>query len=119
MAATAQHELSVAQLQAEIERLGRELDQASSEKIQSAQLGLVLLEEKGALQQRCDALEGLYENTRHDLEITQEALMKLDTTQKVTTRSGIEQENALLNESAAMESSLTLQIIELESETKQ
>lgn len=45
--------------------------------------------------------------------------MKLDTTQKVTTQSGIEQENALLNESAAMESSLTLQIIELEGETKQ
>ncbi|XP_030030223.1 protein bicaudal D isoform X2 [Manduca sexta] len=119
MAATAQSELSVAELKAEIERLGRELDQASSEKIQSAQLGLVLLEEKSALQQRCDELESLYENTKHELDITQEALMKLDTTQKVTTRSGIEQENALLNESAAMESSLTLQILELESETKQ
>lgn len=45
--------------------------------------------------------------------------MKLDSTQKVTTQSGIEQENALLNESAAMESSLTLQIIELEGESKQ
>lgn len=119
MAATAHSELSVAELKAEIERLGRELDQASSEKIQSAQLGLVLLEEKSVLQQRCDELEILYENTKHDLEITQEALMKLDSSQKVTTQSGIEQENALLNESAAMESSLTLQILELESETKQ
>lgn len=119
MAAAAQSDLSIAELKAEIDRLGRELDQASSEKIQSAQLGLVLLEEKSSLQQRCDELETLYENTRHDLEITQEALMKLDTTQKVTTRSGIEQENALLNESAAMESSLTLQILELESESKQ
>ncbi|XP_035435756.1 protein bicaudal D isoform X2 [Spodoptera frugiperda] len=119
MAATAQSDLSIAELKAEIERLGRELDQASSEKIQSAQLGLVLLEEKSSLQQRCDELESLYENTKHELEITQEALMKLDTTQKVTTRSGIEQENALLNESAAMESSLTLQILELESESKQ
>lgn len=119
MAAAAHSDLSIAELKAEIERLGRELDQASSEKIQSAQLGLVLLEEKSSLQQRCDELESLYENTRHELEITQEALMKLDTTQKVTTRSGIEQENALLNESAAMESSLTLQILELESESKQ
>ncbi|XP_022819301.1 protein bicaudal D [Spodoptera litura] len=119
MAATAHSDLSIAELKAEIERLGRELDQASSEKIQSAQLGLVLLEEKSSLQQRCDELESLYENTKHELEITQEALMKLDTTQKVTTRSGIEQENALLNESAAMESSLTLQILELESESKQ
>ncbi|XP_038211239.1 protein bicaudal D isoform X2 [Zerene cesonia] len=119
MADTAQSGISIAELKAEIERLSRELDQASSEKIQSAQLGLVLLEEKSALQQRCDELESLYENTRHELEITQEALMKLDTTQKVTTQSGIEQENALLNESAAMESSLTLQIIELEGESKQ
>ncbi|XP_034835412.1 protein bicaudal D isoform X1 [Maniola hyperantus] len=118
MAATAES-VSISELKAEIERLSRELDQASSEKIQSAQLGLVLLEEKSSLQLRCDELESLYENTKHELDITQEALMKLDTTQKVTTQSGIEQENALLNESAAMESSLTLQIIELEGETKQ
>ncbi|CAG9114442.1 unnamed protein product [Plutella xylostella] len=119
MATTAQTELAVAELKVEIERLSRELDQASSEKVQSAQLGLVLLQEKGELQRRCEELEALYENTRHDLEITQEALMKLDSNQKVTTQSGIDQENALLNESAAMESSLTLQIIELEGETKQ
>lgn len=72
MAATAQCDMSVVELQAEIERLSRELDQASSEKIQSAQLGLVLLEEKSALQQRYDELESIYENTRHDLKITQE-----------------------------------------------
>lgn len=72
MAAAAQSDLSIAELKAEIERLGRELDQASSEKIQSAQLGLVLLEEKSALQQRCDDLESLYENTKHELDITQE-----------------------------------------------
>lgn len=72
MAAMAQSEVSVVELKTEIERLSRELDQASSEKIQSAQLGLVLLEEKSALQQRCDEFERLFENTRHELEITQE-----------------------------------------------
>lgn len=72
MAATAHEELSVTELKVEIERLSRELDQASSEKIQSAQLGLVLLEEKSALQQRCDDLESLYENARHELKFTQE-----------------------------------------------
>lgn len=72
MAATAHNELSIVDLKVEIERLSRELDQASSEKIQSAQLGLVLLEEKSALQQRCNDLESLYENTKHELEITQE-----------------------------------------------
>lgn len=60
------------ELRTEIERLSRELDLASTEKIQSAQYGLALLEEKSALQQRCNDLETLYENTKHELEITQE-----------------------------------------------
>lgn len=62
-------------LRGEIERLTRELDQASSEKIQSAQYGLVLLEEKGQLKGRCEDLETLYENTRHELDITLEVRM--------------------------------------------
>lgn len=61
-------------LKREIERLTRELDQASSEKVQSAQYGLVLLEEKKELQQKCEEFENLYENTKHDLTITQEVL---------------------------------------------
>lgn len=59
-------------LRVEIERLSRELDQASSEKIQSAQYGLGLLEEKGQLQSKCEELEILYENAKHELDITQE-----------------------------------------------
>lgn len=59
-------------MKSEIERLTRELDQASSEKVQSAQYGLVLLEEKNELQQKCEELEALYENTKHELNITQE-----------------------------------------------
>lgn len=106
-------------MRAEIERLTRELDQASSEKCQSAQYGLVLLEEKSHLQQRCDELENLYDNARHELDITQEALAKFQSSQKVTTKTGIEQEDALLNETAAMETSLNLQILELENEVKQ
>ncbi|KAL0132289.1 hypothetical protein PUN28_000224 [Cardiocondyla obscurior] len=107
------------ELRTEIERLSRELDLASTEKIQSAQYGLALLEEKSALQQRCNDLEAVYENTKHELEITQEALAKFQTTTKITAKSGIEQEESLLNESAARETSLQSQIIELENETKQ
>lgn len=59
-------------LKSEIERLTRELDQASSEKVQSAQYGLALIEEKENLHQRCIELENLYENAKHDLQITQE-----------------------------------------------
>ncbi|XP_053672124.1 protein bicaudal D [Anopheles nili] len=106
-------------LRSEIERLTRELDQVSSENIQSAKYGLGLLEEKQNLQVKCEELEALYENTKHELDITQEALQKFQKTQQVTTKSGIEQEDALLNESAAMETSLNLLIVELENETKQ
>lgn len=66
----------VENLRAEVERLGRDLEIASSEKIQSAQYGLVLLEEKAHLQQKCEELETLYENTKHDLDITLEVRLK-------------------------------------------
>lgn len=62
----------VEDLRVEIERLSRELDLASTEKIQSAQYGLALLEEKSMLQQKYNDLEALYDNTRHELDITQE-----------------------------------------------
>lgn len=48
-----------------------------------------------------------------------QALAKFQSSHKFTTKTGIEQEDALLNESAAKESSLTLHILELENETKQ
>lgn len=70
--AAAVNGVGLEELRTEIERLSRELDLASTEKIQSAQYGLALLEEKSALQQRCNDLEALYENTKHELEITQE-----------------------------------------------
>lgn len=65
-------EEEVVLLKQEVERLTRELDKASSENIQSAKYGLGLLEEKKSLEQRCDELEGLYENTKHELDITLE-----------------------------------------------
>lgn len=102
--------------QREIERLTRELDQASSEQIQSAQYGLVLLEEKKSLEQRCEDLEAVYENTKHELDITLKALNKFQTTHKVTTKSGIEQEESLLSETAAREVSLNSQILDLEND---
>ncbi|XP_022902550.1 protein bicaudal D [Onthophagus taurus] len=106
-------------LKGEIERLTRELDQASSEKVQSAQYGLVLLEDKGILQQKCEELEVLYESSKHELQITQEALAKFQTSHRETTKTGIETEESLLSESAARETSLNSQIIDLENEVKQ
>lgn len=59
-------------LKLEIERLHRELAQTSHEKIQSAQYGLVLLDEKQALQHRCDDLEAICDTTKHELDIVKE-----------------------------------------------
>ncbi|XP_014247214.1 protein bicaudal D [Cimex lectularius] len=111
--------VTILELKQEVERLTRELDQASSEKIQSAQYGLGLLEEKENLLQRCEELESLYENTKNELDITQEALAKFQTTHKVTKESGIEQEQSLLTESAAMETSLNSTILDLENDLRQ
>ena len=71
------------ELRLEVERLQRELDQTSSEKIQSAQYGLVLLEEKEQLEIRCEELETLYDTTKNDLEITKSALEKFQNSQQV------------------------------------
>lgn len=70
-------------LRLEIDRLQRELDQTSSEKIQSAQYGLVLLEEKEQLEVRCEELETLFEATRHELHVAQDALTKFQSSQEV------------------------------------
>jgi protein bicaudal D len=47
------------------------------------------------------------------------ALAKFQTTHKVATKTGIEQEESLLSESAARETSLNSQILELENEARQ
>lgn len=63
---------TIEELRSEVERLTRELDLQNSEISQSAKYGLGLLEEKQALQGKCEELENLYENTKHELQITQE-----------------------------------------------
>lgn len=60
------------ELRLEVDRLTCELDQATSERAQSAQYGLSLLEEKSHLAQKVEELETLYDNAKHDLDITKE-----------------------------------------------
>lgn len=55
-------------LRAEVERLSRELSDTSREKIQAAQYGLAVLEEKQQLALRYDELEAEYETLRQELE---------------------------------------------------
>lgn len=106
-------------LQQELERLSCELEQTTHEKNLSAQYGLVLLEEKESLQQRCEELESCYDSAKGELELLREALAKYQTNQKVTASSGIEQEESLLLETASKEASFTSTVLELEKELKQ
>lgn len=54
-------------LAAELERLEQELAQTTAEKVQSAQLGLVLLDDKEELQRRVDELEAAADVARREL----------------------------------------------------
>lgn len=55
-------------LRAENERLSRELRETTHEKIQAAEYGLAVLEEKQQLKQRFDELETEYETARRELD---------------------------------------------------
>lgn len=106
-------------LKEELDRLVWELDQITTEKNLSARYGLVLLDEKDALQQKCEDLESANDTAKSELELLREALAKYQTNQKATTSSGIEQEESLLLETASKEASFTSTVLELEKELKQ
>lgn len=77
-----------------------------------------LLDENSKLNQRCNELSELYESMRNELKITKEALSKVNETQKIAAISGIQHEESLLSENAALECSLNSQILDLELELK-
>lgn len=69
--------VTIRELQDETERLKAELDKTCQEKIQAAEYGLAVLEEKQQLQQQCEDLEVLYDSTKHDLECAKEVSISL------------------------------------------
>ncbi len=66
---------TVDELRVEVQRLKEELALASREKIQAAEYGLVVLEEKQALKAQYEDLELLYETTKQELQLAQEVTM--------------------------------------------
>lgn len=106
------------QLKKELERLQAELEVTSLEKHQSAEFGLQLLDQKDQLEKRFDQLELVYDQTRNELQALRTALAKSQSIQKVSTTTGIEQEECLLKESATKEASFTSTLHDLERELK-
>lgn len=60
--------LSLDHYRAEVERLSRELTETTHEKIQAAEYGLAVLEEKLTLKQQYDELEAAHDSLRQELE---------------------------------------------------
>ncbi|XP_020648704.3 protein bicaudal D homolog 2 isoform X1 [Pogona vitticeps] len=105
-------------LQAEVERLVAELQEATQEKVQAAEYGLAVLEENGELKQRCRDLEGQLEMLRMELVHMKEALAETHSCHKRAAADGESREECLLRETASKEARLTQTIEELHGEMK-
>uniref|UniRef100_A0A3B3BF91 Bicaudal D homolog 2 (Drosophila) n=1 Tax=Oryzias melastigma TaxID=30732 RepID=A0A3B3BF91_ORYME len=106
-------------LRAEVERLTRELRETSQEKIQAAEYGLAVLEEKQQLKQRFDELESEYETVKQELDQLKEAFGQANTTHRKVAADGESREESLILESASKEALYQQKVLELQNELRQ
>ncbi|XP_012686619.2 protein bicaudal D homolog 2 isoform X2 [Clupea harengus] len=103
----------------EIERLARELSETTREKIQAAEYGLVVLEEKQQLKQRYDDLETDYESVRQELDQLKEAFGHAYSAHRKVAADGESREESLILESASKEAYYEQRVQELQNELRQ
>ncbi|XP_043934085.1 protein bicaudal D homolog 2 isoform X2 [Protopterus annectens] len=106
-------------LRAELKRLALELGETTREKIQAAEYGLAVLEEKQQLKQRYDDLDGEYESVRQELEQLKEAFGQAYSNHKKVAADGESREESLIQESASKEEYYEKKLLELQTEMKQ
>ncbi|KAM8930202.1 LOW QUALITY PROTEIN: protein bicaudal D homolog 2 [Pelodytes ibericus] len=106
-------------LRSELRRLVQELGETSREKIQAAEYGLVVLEEKQQLKLQYDELEGEYETVRQELEQLREAFGQAHSNHKKVAADGESREETLIQESATKEEYYMKKVLELQTELKQ
>ncbi|KAM4741725.1 protein bicaudal D homolog 2-like [Anableps anableps] len=106
-------------LRAEVERLTRELRETTHEKIQAAEYGLAVLEEKQQLKQRFDELETEYETVRQELDQLKEAFGQAYSTHRKVAADGESREESLILESASKEALYQQKVLELQNELRQ
>ncbi|XP_072238228.1 protein bicaudal D homolog 2 [Leuresthes tenuis] len=106
-------------LRAEVERLARELRVTTHEKIQAAEYGLAVLEEKQQLKQRFDDLEIEYETVRQELDQLKEAFGQAYSTHRKVAADGESREESLMMESASKEALYQQKVLELQNELRQ
>ncbi|GAB1607491.1 protein bicaudal D-like isoform X1 [Argonauta hians] len=110
--------LSKDELKGEVERLNAELAETTQQKLQAAQYGLDVLEEKQSLQHRYEDLESLYDSTKNELECAKTALSKHQSTYRKQHEVGIRHEERFLQETLSLEDQYRGTIGELETELK-
>ncbi|KAM7434733.1 bicaudal D [Porites harrisoni] len=106
-------------LKSEVERLNNELQQACLEKVQAAEYGLAVLEEKQRLQEQYDELETSLEANKQELECLREVHEQLKLEQEKRSRFGDDREESLVKESESREASYLHKITDLESDLRQ
>ncbi|XP_062977338.1 protein bicaudal D homolog 2 isoform X2 [Elgaria multicarinata webbii] len=106
-------------LRTEIKRLFQELGETTREKIQAAEYGLVVLEEKQQLKQQYEELELEYETIRTEMEQLKEAFGQAHTNHKKVAADGESREETLIQESATKEEYYMKKVMELQTELKQ
>ncbi|KAL7827460.1 hypothetical protein SRHO_G00331780 [Serrasalmus rhombeus] len=106
-------------LQAEVERLTAELQEANEEKLQAARYGLAVLEESAALKSRHSHLEEEHEALKLELQQLREALADSVNSQKRAAADGESREESLLQETASKEAAMATRMEELQLELKQ
>ncbi|XP_062855239.1 protein bicaudal D homolog 2-like [Trichomycterus rosablanca] len=111
--------MSTKELLTEIARLTCELGETSREKIQAAEYGLAVLEEKQALKQQYDELESEYDSVRQELDQLREAFGQAHSNQRKVAADGESREESLLQESACKEAYYEQRVQELQTELRQ
>ncbi|XP_054472597.1 protein bicaudal D homolog 2-like [Anoplopoma fimbria] len=106
-------------LRVEVERLTRELRETTHEKIQAAEYGLAVLEEKQQLKQRHDELETEYETVRHELDQLKEAFGQAYSAHRKVAADGESREESLMLESASKDALYQQKVLELQNELRQ
>ncbi|KAJ8259154.1 hypothetical protein COCON_G00181660 [Conger conger] len=106
-------------LQAEVERLSLELQEANEEKLQAARYGLAVLEESASLKSKHSQLEEEHEALKHELQQLREALADSLSSQKRAAADGESREESLLQETASKEAAMAQRVDVLQGELRQ
>ncbi|KAK7135233.1 hypothetical protein R3I94_014021 [Phoxinus phoxinus] len=103
----------------EVRRLSRELAETTQEKIQAAEYGLAVLEEKQQLKLRYDELDAECESVRQELELLREAFGQAHSNHRKVAADGESREESLIQESACKEAYYEQRVQELQAELRQ